>query len=105
MKARIFSGAAVLGAVGAAFCCLGPVIFSFLGVSAVASFTALRYVVPYRDIFLAVTVAALAVAYVSVLSRRRHASRLEFAILGASTLAVAVIITYAISIDGLPVLW
>lgn len=42
MKARLFSAAAVLGALGTGFCCLGPVIFSFLGVSAMASLTTLR---------------------------------------------------------------
>ncbi len=37
MKTPMFGVAAVLAAIGAGFCCLGPVILGFLGVSAVAS--------------------------------------------------------------------
>jgi len=77
VKTRLFGLAVVLGALGAGFCCLGPVIFSVLGVSTVASLTALSWIAPYRNVFFAVTVVALALAFVSVIVRRGRVSRLE----------------------------
>ncbi len=92
----------MLGALGAGFCCLGPVIFSVLGVSTVASLTALSWIAPYRNIFFAVTVVALALAFASVIVRRGRISRLEWAVLGGSTVAVAALLAYTASVVGLP---
>ena len=105
MKARLFSTAAVLGALGTGFCCLGPVIFSFLGVSAMASLTTLRYIVPYRNLFLVITAVALGLGFWSVIARRGRATRVEWAVLGGSTLAVIGLLAYTISIEGVPRLW
>jgi hypothetical protein len=105
MRARVFGLAAVLGALGAGFCCLGPVIFSVLGVSTVASLTALSWIAPYRNVFFAVTVVALALAFVSVIVRRGRISRLEWAVLGSSTVAVAALLAYTASVEGLPRPW
>lgn len=105
MKTRFFSLAAVLGAVGAAFCCLAPVIFSVLGVGAILSLTTLSYVAPYQNVFLAVTVLALAIAFGSVIRRRGRVARVEWAILGGSTLVVVTLIAYSVSVEGLPSLW
>ena len=105
MRARLFSAAAVLGALGAGFCCLGPVIFSILGVSTMVSLTTLRYVVPYRNAFLAVTVGALGLALWSVIVRRGRVSRAEWAVLGGSTAAVVALLAYTISIEGVLRLW
>ncbi len=95
----------MLGALGAGFCCLGPVIFSVLGVSTVASLTALSWIAPYRNIFFAVTVVALALAFASVIVRRGRISRLEWAVLGGSTVAVAALLAYTASVEGLPWPW
>lgn len=105
MRARVFSLAAVLGALGAGFCCLGPIIFSFLGVSAVVSITTLSWVVPYRDVFFTVTVLALALAFAIVVVRRGRVSRLEWAVLGTSSAVVIALFAYTISIGGPPRLW
>jgi len=105
MKARLFSAAAVLGALGTGFCCLGPVIFSFLGVSAMASLTTLRYIVPYRNLFLAITAVALGLGFWSVIARCGRATRVEWAVLGGSTLAVIGLLAYTISVEGPPRLW
>ena len=105
MKTRVFGIAAVLAAIGAGFCCLGPVILGFVGVSAMASLTTLRYVVPYRNLFLAATLLALGLAYGGVVVRRGHASRVEWAILGGATLAVIAVVAYTISVEGVPRLW
>ncbi|MBI3636897.1 MAG: hypothetical protein HY216_11930 [Candidatus Rokubacteria bacterium] len=84
MKARVFGLAAILGALGAGFCCLGPVIFSALGVSALVSLTALRWVVPYRNVFFGLTLIALGLATRSI---------------------IAALFAYTISIEGPPRLW
>ncbi len=105
MKTRVFSLAAVLGAVGAAFCCLAPAIFSVLGVGTILSLTTLSYIAPYQNVFLAVTVLALALAVGSVIRRRGRVSRVEWAILGSSTLVVASLIAYSVSVEGLPSVW
>jgi hypothetical protein len=105
MKARLFGLAAILGTLGAGFCCLGPVIFSALGVSAVVSLTALSWVVPYRNVFFGVTLVALGLAIGSVIARRGRVSRSEWAVLGGSVAIIAALFAYTISIEGVPTLW
>jgi len=105
MKARVFGLAAVLGALGAGFCCLGPVVFSVLGVSTLASLTSLSYVAPYRNWFFLVTLVALALAIWSVVVRKGRVSRAEWAVLGGSAAAVVGLLAYTVSIEGLPQLW
>jgi len=102
VKARLFGVAAVLGALGAGFCCLGPVIFSILGVSTMLSLTTLSYVVPYRNAFFTVTLVALGLAFWSVIARRGRVSRIEWAVLGGSTVAVVGLLAYTTSIEGVP---
>lgn len=105
MKARLFSVTAVFGALGAGLCCVGPLIFSVLGVGTVVSLTTLRYVVPYRNAFFAVTLAALALAFWSVIARRGRVPRVEWAVLGGSTAAVVALLAYTIGIEGWPRPW
>lgn len=105
MRERLFSVAAILGALGTGFCCLGPVIFSVLGASTVVSLTTLRYVVPYRSVFFAITLVALALAFSSVIVRRGRVSRVEWMVLGGSTVTVAALLAYTISIEGVSRLW
>lgn len=105
MKARVFGLAAVLGALGAGFCCLGPVIFSVLGVSTLVSLTSLSYVGPYRNWFFLVTLVALALAIWIVVARKGRVSRAEWAVLGGSAAAVVGLLAYTVSIEGLPQLW
>lgn len=80
-------------------------VFSFLGVSTMMSLTALSWVVPYRNAFFAVTVLALALAVWSVIVRRGRVSRVEWAVLGGSAVAVAGLLIYTIRIEGVPRLW
>lgn len=105
MKARLFSLGAVLGALGTGICCLGPLIFSVLGVSAAVSLTTLSYVVPYRNAFFVVTLLSLTLAIASVIRRRGRVARVEWAILGASTAAVIALLAYTISLEGVPRPW
>ncbi len=105
MRSRLFGLAAILGAIGVGFCCLAPVTFSVLGLSAIVSLTMLQYVVPYRNVFFAVTLLALALAIWSVIARRGRASRVEWAVLGGSVLVVVAVLAYTIRIEGLPRPW
>ena len=105
MKARVFGFAAILGALGAGFCCLGPLIFSAVGVSALVSLTVLRWVVPYRNAFFGVTLAALGLAIWSVIVRRGRVSPTEWAVLGGSMVIIAALFVYTISVEGAPRLW
>ncbi len=105
MRTRLFGLAAVLGALGTAFCCLGPVIFSVLGVSTLASLAALSWIAPYRSVFFTVTVVALALAGASVIVRRGRISRVERTVLGGSTATVAALLAYTASVEGLPRPW
>jgi hypothetical protein len=105
MKPRVFGLAAILGAVGAGFCCLAPAIFSVLGVSTVISLTTLRFVAPYRNVFFGVTLLALALAIWSLVVRCGRASRTEWAVLGGAVLVVVAVVAYSISVEGLPIPW
>jgi hypothetical protein len=105
MKARLFSLAAVVGALGAGLCCLGPVIFSFLGVSAVASLTTLSWVVPYRNAFFALTIVGIGMAIGHAIVRRGRVSRREWAVLAGSVIVVIGLLGYAVRVEGVPSLW
>ncbi|MBI2155086.1 MAG: hypothetical protein HYU24_15505 [Candidatus Rokubacteria bacterium] len=102
MKERFFSLGAVLGAFGAGFCCLAPVLFSLLGLGTVTSLTLLQYVVPYRDWLFALTFAALLGGYLLAWRRWRRMSWWDWAMLGGSTVAVIGFLGYTISLEGLP---
>jgi hypothetical protein len=105
MKARLLSLTAVLGAIGAGFCCLAPAIFSVLGVSTVVGLTMFRFVAPYRNVFFGITLAALALAIWSVVARRGRASLAEWAVLLGSGAAVVAVLGYSIRVEGLPGPW
>jgi len=102
VKERLFGLGAVLGAFGAGLCCLGPVLFSLLGLGTVTSLTLLRYVVPYRDWLFGFTFLALLGGYLLACRRWRKMSWYDWAMLGGSTLAVVGFLWYTISLEGLP---
>lgn len=102
MPERFFGLSAVLGAFGAGFCCLAPVLFGLLGLSTVTSLTLLQYVVPYRNGLFGFTVLALVGGYLLAWRRWRKMSRWDWAMLGGSTLAVVAFLGYTISLEGLP---
>jgi hypothetical protein len=66
------------------------------------SLTTLSWVALYRNWFVAVTLAALALAVWSVIARRGRVSRAEWAVLGGSATAVVGLLAYTVSIEGLP---
>ena len=102
MKERFFGLSAVLGALGAGICCLGPVLFGALGLSTVTSLTLLRWVVRYRDWLFAFTFLTLLGGYLLAWYRWRKMSWWDWAMLVGSTLAVIGFLGYTISLEGLP---
>ena len=102
MKERFFGLGAVLGAFGAGFCCLAPVLFSLVGFSTLSSLTLLRYVVPYRDWLFGFTFLALLGGYLLAWRRWRKMSWYDWAMLGGATAAVIAFLAYTISLEGLP---
>ena len=102
MKERFFGISAVLGAFGAGICCLGPVLFSFLGLGTVTSLTLLRWAVPYRDWLFGFTIVALLGGYLLAWRRWRKMTWWDWTMLGGSTLAVIGFLWYTVSREGLP---
>lgn len=102
MKARLFSLTAILGAFGAGLCCIGPVVFSLVGLSSFASLWLLQHVVPYRNWWFALTFVALGLGFVSAWRRRGRMSWWEWAMFGGSTLAVIGLLGYTIWLEGPP---
>lgn len=96
-----------IGAIGTALatalCCLGPLLFSVLGLSTFASLWILRHLVPYRNLFLAVTLLCLGMGFYAVYRRGRPARALDQAILWASTLLVVALLGYSLYVEGLGV--
>ena len=102
VKEKLFGFGAVLGAFGAGFCCLAPVLFSLLGLGSVTSLTLLQYVVQYRDWLFTVTFGALLGGYVLAWRRWRKMSWWDWAMLGGSTFAVIGFLWYTVFLEGLP---
>jgi len=96
-----------IGAIGTALatalCCLGPLLFAALGLSTFASLWILRHLVPYRNLFLALTLGFLGMGFSTVYRRGRPARRRDQAILWASTLLVGVLLGYSLYVEGLGV--
>lgn len=101
-KAGVFGVAAILGALGTGLCCLAPALFPLLGLSTVAGLTALTVVTPCA-LFAAMVV--LGLAFATVIRRHRRRSSVQWAILAVSTVVVAGLLGYSVSLDGLPVPW
>lgn len=102
MKEKLLGLGAVLGALGAGLCCVGPALFSLLGLSTLASLTLLRYVVPYRNWLFGVTILSLLGGYLFAWRRWRKMSWWDWTMLGGSTVAVVGFLWYTISLEGLP---
>jgi len=105
VKTRLYSVTAILGALGTGLCCIGPVVFSLIGLSSFASLWLLQHVVPYRNWWFGLTFLALGLGFVSAWRRRQRASPLDWAVLGGSTAVVLILLAYTVSLEGLPRIW
>lgn len=103
MTGRWCSAGAVAAAMATAICCLGPILFTALGLSTFASLWMLRHLVPYRGLFFAVTFLCLGLGFYATY-RRGHGRRLDKVILWGATMLVIALVGYSLYIDG-PVLF
>lgn len=66
MNVRVTAIGSLLSAFLSSLCCAGPMIVGGLGVGAGASSSYAKVLVPYRPVFIALTVLLLAVGFISV---------------------------------------
>ena len=97
---RWCSAGSICTALAAGVCCIGPLLFSVLGLSTFVSLWLLRFLVPYRDLFFAVTFLFLGVGFYTVYRRGGQARTLDKAILWASTLLVLAVVSYSLYVEG-----
>ena len=97
---RWCSTGAVCTALAAGICCIGPLLFAVLGLSTFVSLWLLRFLVPYRNLFFAVTFLFLGVGFYTVYRRGGQARVLDKAILWASTLLVLALVSYSLYVEG-----
>jgi len=97
---RWCSVGSIFTALATAVCCVGPLLFSVLGLSTFASLWILRHLVPYRNLFLAATLCCLGVGFYAVYRRGGRARGLDKAILWASTLLVLALLGYSLYVEG-----
>lgn len=102
MREKLLGLTAVLGAFGAGFCCIAPAVIASLGVGTLTSLWLLRNIVPYRDWLFGMTIVALIAGYAYAWRRKGRFTRLDWAMLGLSTVVAFSFLAYTISIEGLP---
>ena len=93
----------VCTALAAGICCIGPLLFSVLGLSTFASLWLLRFLAPYRHLFFAVTGLLLGVGFYAVYRRGRQTHVRDKVILWASTLMVLALVSYSLYVEGVGV--
>ncbi len=101
MSGRWFGLGSVFTAFGTSVCCLGPVVFSFLGLSSVTSLAIQFNLVPYRNWFLGLS--GLLVGAAFYLTYRRGSPRrpLDEALIWVSTAIAVGVLFYTIRAEGL----
>lgn len=104
MTGRWFSAGSVVAALATAVCCLGPILFTALGLSTFASLWMLRHLVPYRTLFFAVTFLFLSLGFYVTYRRGGHSRKLDRVILWGAIMLVTALVGYSVYIDG-PVLF
>ena len=100
MQGTVFSLGSVLGALTTAICCLGPILFSLLGLSTFTSLWLLRNLVPYRNLFFSLTLLFLGLGFVTAYGRGR-ARPLDLVILWSCTALVLALLGYTVYTEGL----
>jgi hypothetical protein len=101
MTGRWYSAGSILAALATAICCLGPLLFTMLGLSTFASLWLLRHLVPYRNLLFAVTFVFLGLSFYTTYRRGGQARVLDKAILWVSTLLVIAILSYSLYVEGI----
>lgn len=75
MNVKVTAMSSLLSAFLSSLCCVGPLIFGVLGVGAGATANSVKALLPYRPVFIALTVLFLAVGFISVYRRKGACSR------------------------------
>lgn len=97
---RWFSAGSVLSAFAMGICCIGPIVFAALGLSAFASLWVLRHVAPYRNLFLLLTVGFLGLGFYTTYRKGKSVRRFDKGMLWGSALLVFALLAYSFSIEG-----
>lgn len=100
IKPRLCGAASVLGAFGTAICCVGPLLFSALGLGSMTSLWILRNFVPYRNWFFAITLTFLGLGFYALYGRRHRATPFDKLALWASTVLVLSLVGYSLYVEG-----
>ncbi len=104
MTGRWFSAGSVFAAFATGVCCIGPLLFSVLGLGTFASLWILRHLAPYRNFFFAATFVFLGIGFYTTYRRGRRARMFDKVILWGSTLLVMALLGYSLYIEA-PVLF
>lgn len=97
---RWFSAGSILTALATSVCCIGPLLFTALGLSSFASLWILRHLVPYRNLFLALTLAFIGLGFYATYRKGKHVRLLDQSILWASALLVLAVLGYSLYVEG-----
>jgi hypothetical protein len=101
MTGRWWSVGSVLAALSGATCCIGPLLFTALGLSSLVSLWILRHFVPYRNLFFAITVVCLGLGFYTAYRHGGQGRRRDKVIVWASTLLVLILVGYSLYVEGL----
>jgi hypothetical protein len=100
MTGRWWSAGSVLAALAGATCCLGPLVFTTLGLSSFVSLWILRHLVPYRNLFFLITIVLLGLGFYATYRRHRQTRVRDKAMVWGSTLLVLALVGYSLYIEG-----
>ncbi len=100
MTGKWFGLASIFTGFGTSVCCLGPVVFSLLGLSSATSLTIQWSLLPYRNWMLAISGLFIGVAFY-VTYRRARPRRLDEAVLWISAAITVGLLFYTIGAEGL----
>ena len=95
------SAGSILTALVTSVCCIGPLLFTALGLSSFASLWILRHLVPYRRLFLILTLVCLGLGFYATYRKGTHVRLFDQSILWASTLLVLAVLGYSLYVEGL----
>ncbi len=91
----------ILSAFGTSACCLGPVVFSLLGLTSATSLTIQAALVPHRNWLLGLSVLLVGSAFYLTYRRGRPRRRFDEAVLWLSAAVTAGLLFYTIGAEGL----
>ncbi len=101
MTGKWFGLASIFTGFGTSVCCLGPVVFSLLGVSSATSLTIQWGLLPYRNWFFGMSGLFIGAAFYITYRRGRPRRPLDEALLWIATAITVALLFYTIGAEGL----